>query len=234
MKFANASALLLVALAAPSPSAAQEPRTPTVLPRSCETDLALSAAPEHLRAEATVYAFTASGYELERQGSNGFACIVNRDHPYVFKPTCFDAEGAATIVPKIVRVGELLAQGRPVDEIQQEIADGFADGTFVSPSRAGVAYMLSNYNRPYNPQSDTLGWFPPHVMYYAPNLTGSDIGFSGPAWRANRRLPFIGYQGPHGFMIVTTEDAADAARTPLPSCPAWLADGQPWSHAETR
>ncbi len=210
---------------------AQSSALPPILPAACEAELALSAAPEDLRADAAVYVLTSSGYEVSREGSNGFTCIVNRDHPYVLKPTCFDAEGSAAIVPKIIRFGELLTQGLPLKEIQQDIETGFKDGRFVAPGRAGVAYMLSNYNRPYSAQSDTLGWFPPHVMFYAPELTGDDIGFSASAWRANRRLPFIGYQGPHGFMIVTTEDAADATRTSLPSCPAWLADDQPWVHA---
>ena len=77
-------------------------------------------------------------------------------------------------------------------------------GKFIAPRRAGVAYMLSQDNRPYNPSTGKTGRFPPHVMFYAPNLTNEDIGFSREAFQEDRQLPFIAYQGPHGFMIVIT------------------------------
>jgi mannose-6-phosphate isomerase-like protein (cupin superfamily) len=58
--------------------------------------------------------------------------------------------------------------------------------------------MLSNSNRLYNPQTRKAGIFPPHVMFYAPNLTDADIGSTGDGAGG---LPFIAYQGPHGYMI---------------------------------
>lgn len=33
-----------------------------------------------------------------RDSQNSFTCIVNRDHPLNLKPTCYDAEGTATIL----------------------------------------------------------------------------------------------------------------------------------------
>lgn len=199
------------------------------LPRQCEVDLATSAAPAHLRDEATVYALEREGYLKVREGRNPFTCIVNRDHPRVLKPTCFDLEGSETIVPKILFFGEGLVAGKPVEAIKESIKKAFADGTFVSPRRPGVAYMLSRYNRPYNPSNDQLGWFPPHVMYYAPNLTGDDIGFEMQAWHDNAQLPFIGYQGPHGYMIVIADDGAERVRSDLRGCPDWVhADTAPY------
>ncbi|MCH9648133.1 MAG: hypothetical protein K0U98_07840 [Deltaproteobacteria bacterium] len=196
-----------------------------VLPASCEINLALSAAPEHLRAEATVYALEETGYRKERQGSNGFTCIVNRDHPRVLKPTCFDREGGETIVPKILFFGKGLMAGKSAAAISQEVRQGFEDGTFQSPQRAGVAYMLSRYNRPFNPRNQTLGWFAPHVMFYAPNLTPQDIGFDMEAWHDRNELPFIGYQGPHGYMIMLSDDGQERSRSDLPSCPDWVHEG---------
>lgn len=49
------------------------------LPPADEIQLALSAAPEHLRAGAAVYVFGKSGYQKVRNGMNGFTCLVNRD-----------------------------------------------------------------------------------------------------------------------------------------------------------
>ena len=57
----------------------------------------------------------AQGYQKIRQGTNGFSCIVNRDGQQVgdpaLRPTCWDAEGTTTILPVMLRVGELLAKG---------------------------------------------------------------------------------------------------------------------------
>src|SRR5688572_13133227 len=73
------------------------------LPQEKEVELALSAGPEHLRPDATVYFFTKNGYQKVRTGKNGITCMVNRDGNQTgdndLKPTCWDAEGSATIVP---------------------------------------------------------------------------------------------------------------------------------------
>ncbi|MEM1056069.1 MAG: hypothetical protein AAGI52_11120 [Bacteroidota bacterium] len=207
------------------PPAAQAP-VPRVLPTACEVDLALSAAPPHLREGAGVFVYTSEGYTLHREAMNPYTCIVNRDSPRNIKPTCFDAEGTATIIPKIEFVGERLARGVPMSETWTAVREGFEDGTFRSP-KPGLAYMLSNYNRPFNTQTDSLGWFPPHVMVYAPNLTNEDIGTEMEALHADWRLPFVGYQGPQGFVIVLTQEQSQPRPGDLPHCPAWLRENPP-------
>ena len=133
---------------------------------------------------------------------------MNRDHPLNQKPTCYDAEGTATILPKVLRFGELLTQGVPLEEIKREIAEGFRTGKFISPRRPGVAYMLSGDIKSYNPMTGKVESFPPHVMFYAPNLTNADIGSDG---TFKPGLPSIGYQGPHGFMIVVVGEGTHPA-----------------------
>lgn len=211
--------ILAAALLAAGPLAAE---TPEVLPEACETTLALSAAPEHLQEGAALYLFRRDGYLKVREGSNGFTCLVNRDHPRVLKPVCFDAEGTRTIVPKILRVGELLAAGTEPAEIERRIDAAFAAGELVPPARSGVAYMLSDYNRPWDPQAGRLGWFPPHLMFYAPGLTSADVGFDPGSYLDRPYLPFVGYQGPHGFFIVRTARESRPWEHPLPECPAWV------------
>jgi len=184
------------------------PSVPEVLPRDEEVALAESAAPFHLRAKATVYALEKNGFVLARKGSNGFTCIVNRDSPLGRKPTCYDAEGASTILPKVLRVGELLMQGTPAAAIDHEIEEGFRTGKFVAPRRPGIAYMLSKGNRDFSPATGNVRPFPPHVMFYAPNLTNIDIGSTGDGAGG---LPFIAYQGPHGFMIMLVPDETGSA-----------------------
>lgn len=183
------------------PSGASQP-LPALFPRDKEIELALSAAPEHLRKGAGVYILERNGYVKVRESTNGFTCIVNRDHPLSLKPVCFDAEGTATILPKILRVGELLMQGKPVSEIDTEIAEGFRTGKYISPRRAGVAYMLSGDIRNYNPHTGKVDSFPSHVMFYAPNLTNADLGTTPEALAKDPSLPFVAYQGPHGYIIM--------------------------------
>lgn len=219
-----ASCLQLVSL-----SAVAEVQAPAVqsrvLPEACEVVLALSAAPEYLREKAGVYAFTESGYRLLREPENPFTCIVNRDHPQVLKPTCFDAEGTRTIIPKIRYVGNRLLEGVEMPVLREELARAFVDGKFQSPSRPGVAYMLSRYNRPVNAATGQLGFFPPHVMFYAPDLTNQDIGHDMAFYDPKQPLPMIAYGGPQGYMIMISDDGTPRSRSDLDqSCPAWVYD----------
>ena len=190
----------LVALL-PAAAAAQTPvpSKPPLMPRGQETAMALSAAPARLRDGAGVYVLEEHGFVKVRESTNGFTCIVNRDHPMNLKPTCYDAEGSATILPKVVQVGAWFMEGKSPAEVGTLVRQGFQSGKFISPRRPGVAYMLSGDIKNFNPQTGTAGSFPPHVMFYAPNLTNEDIGSDGTGADG---MPFIAYQGPHGFMIV--------------------------------
>jgi hypothetical protein len=181
---------------------------PELLPQDKEMAIALSAAPEHLRSGASVYVLKQAGFVLVRKGTNGFSCIVNRDHPLNQKPTCYDAEGSETILPKVLRFGELLMKGVPLEQITAEIAEGFRTGKFISPRRPGVAYMLSGDIKNYNASTGKVESFPPHVMFYAPNLTNDDIGSDG---KFEPGLPSIAYKGAQGFMIVVLGDAPHPA-----------------------
>jgi len=172
------------------------------LPPAEEIELALSSGPEHLRADATVYVFGKKGYERVRIGKNGITCMVNRDGNQAgdndLKPTCWDAEGSATIVPVMLRVGELLAQNKTADEIKHDIDAGFSQGRFSSPRKTGIAYMLRGdvqYDRQTRTIARTL--FPPHYMIYAPGVTNSDIGMNMEAYRKQPGLPLVysGYSG---------------------------------------
>src|SRR5438552_3362007 len=118
-----------------------------LIARDQEFELALKAGPVHLRSEATVYTFGKNGYEKARTGTNGFNCMVNRDGiqngDTAVHPTCWDPEGSRTILPVMLRVGELFAQRKSAAEIKRDFDDGFAQGRFHSPAKAGIAYMLA-------------------------------------------------------------------------------------------
>jgi len=195
-----------------------QPTTLIFMPQEQEIELALSAGPEHLRNDATVYVFGKKGYERIRSGKNGFTCMVNRDGNQAgdndLKPTCWDAEGTATIVPVMLRVGQLLAEGRTADEIKRDIEAGFSAGRFFSPRKTGIAYMLRG-DVQYDPNikeiSKTL--FPPHYMIYAPGVTNADIGMNMDAYKKHPSLPLLyaGYSGGARtayIIVMATEDEA--------------------------
>jgi hypothetical protein len=182
------------------------------LPPEQEIELALSAGPEHLRGDATVYVFGKHGYEKIRNGKNGFTCMVNRDGNQAgdndLKPTCWDAEGSATIVPVMLRVGQLLAEGRTADEIRNDIDSQFSQGRFLSPRKTGIAYMLRG-DVQYDPKTKEISktLFPPHYMIYAPGVTNSDIGMNTDAYKKHPSLPMVyaGYSGgTHTAYIIVT------------------------------
>jgi hypothetical protein len=192
--------MTITALSAPALGA--EKLATILLPRDREIALALEAGPEHLRAGAAVYVFGAKGYEQARAGSNGIACLVNRDGNQAgdndLKPTCWDAEGTRTLLPVALRVGELIASGTPAAEIKKDIDTGFESGRFSSPSKAGIAYMLKG-DLGYDPATGqiTKTLFPPHYMIYAPGVTNADIGIDAAALKSNAGLPriYAGYSG---------------------------------------
>jgi hypothetical protein len=184
-------------------SARTQSRALELLPREQEIELAVSAAPEHLRKDATVYVFGKGGYEKARPGTNGFTCLVNRDGAqsgdYTLRPTCWDAEGSQTIVPVMLRVGELLAQGRTAAEIKRDIEAGFGDGRFHEPHKTGIAYMLNGDVKQFDAKTGKVlaRDYPPHYMIYAPGVTNADIGMTAEGYKLNPSLPgvYSGYSG---------------------------------------
>ncbi|MBX9856632.1 MAG: hypothetical protein K2Y26_13995 [Gemmatimonadaceae bacterium] len=183
-----------------------------VLPREAEQELALSAAPAHLRAGAAVYVYGTRGFERVRTGSNGFSCLVNRDAFFygasAFKPTCWDATGQDTYLPVMLKVGELLASGASQEAIVRAIDAGFAAGTYKRPSGGGVAYMLAG-DVMLDPRTGrvTRQLYPGHYMFYAAGATSAQLGFSADGARSDATLPFVfsgGAGGAHGLSYIIT------------------------------
>ena len=196
----QAWALASVMLA--TPAGAQSPAMRTafpdhpVLPPDLEVELALSAAPAHLRDSATVLVFGSTGYMNAKEGTNAFTCVVSRRGGDVF-PVCWDAEGAKALLPIDLDEAKLRLAGMSIAEIDRQVADGFKNGKYRAPSRTGVAYMLS----PIRYRIDEHGGVTrttsnPHLMFYGPNLTDSDIG------GVRGAFVFVNRVGPDGMMIV--------------------------------
>ena len=162
-----------------------------------EARLAVSAAPAHLRAGAEVYVYrVGTGYELHREGTNGFTCLLNRDAfiyaSTAFKPTCWDRNGRDSYVRVMLAVGEWLAAGNSTAKIRAKIDEGFEDGRFRSPTKAGVAYMIAGDLQLDTDNGDVLSVkFPGHYMFYAIDVTSADLGATDEALAENYLLPRV-------------------------------------------
>jgi hypothetical protein len=99
----------------------------------------------------------------------------------------------------MLRVGELLAQGKSAAEIKRDVDSGFAAGRFHSPRRTGIAYMLAGDVQQFEAGSGKVVSlaYPPHYMIYAPGVTNADIGMTPEGYRLNPSLPgvYAGYSG---------------------------------------
>ncbi len=175
------AAFAVAVLLGSSPIAAQSkhagqsgPRT--LLPRAEEVALARSAAPAAVSKDATVWVFTDSGYVVAEQGTNGVACYVSRSWIASIEPHCFDAEGAATILPIEMHTVELRHRGRSSDEVEREIAAGLSSGRFRTPRRPALSWMLSGAQRLVSDDGTPVGQWRPHLMIYYPYLTAAELG----------------------------------------------------------
>ncbi|GAB4191568.1 MAG: hypothetical protein Tsb002_20420 [Wenzhouxiangellaceae bacterium] len=175
---------------------------------ACEEALALSAAPDYLRESASIMRHAENKYLLSHEGSGPLTCLVQRNHPQSIIPVCYDKAGAEAILPAAIWESEQVLSGRTISEVKQEFPATVAAGRFHAPRRAGLAYMLSAYNRIYTAQNDEIITVGPHLMFYAPGLSNADIGGSYAAAQQHRGLPFVINQGIHGYMVSFVETPA--------------------------
>jgi hypothetical protein len=183
-----------------TPSGADVARPPAPLDSAAELALALEAAPAPIAAKAGVYVLGPAGFESARKSENGFVCLVERSSPAAREPQCLDPEGVRTFLPRIMMVASLRAKGKSEPEIREAVKAAFANGTLEGPRRPGVDYMLSTHNIvTVDPEKGIAVPFPPHLMFYAPNMSNADIGSDGspasPVFVVNEKSP-------HALMIV--------------------------------
>lgn len=191
--------LTVAALLIPPAVRAESGWRPQLLERDREIAEALAAGPELIQDRAGVYVLTASGYELARESTNGFHCIVSRSQPDAFEPQCFDAVGSDSLLRATLLMGELQMQGLAPARVKELIREAFDDGRLSAPARPGINYMLSEKNRvPIAP--DKVIPYGPHLMFYAPDLHDEMIG-GDPSGRKSPVF-MINQNKPSGYVIV--------------------------------
>jgi hypothetical protein len=169
----------------------------TSMPRQQQITLAESAAPAEVSSKATVYVLGPKGYEKGREGTNGFSCFVGRHFvkptETTIEPQCFDAEGSRTLLRVYLHGEELRTRGKSEAEIKADVASGYKEGRYKYPSKPGFLYMMSSQNRLSAIPEHGTGIFPPHLMFYAPNMTSQDIGLDS---QSLAKLDYLGMTHP--------------------------------------
>ncbi|HEY0781504.1 MAG TPA: hypothetical protein VGE98_03550 [Thermoanaerobaculia bacterium] len=197
--FAVSGALFLcgavAAWAVDASTLAQVRKIDATTPRDVQIAIAVSAGPP-ISDKATVYVLGPQGYEVARQGTNGFSCLVERQPIDTVAPVCYDAEGTATLIPVDEFIERERARGRADADIAKAVTEGYRTGQFKAPRKGGIAYMLSDYNWLVDPKTKKMNHFPGHLMFYAPNATADDVGH-GPG------APILTDPGqPDNFLVV--------------------------------
>jgi len=155
------------------------------MPADLETSFALSALPPHLRDQATVYLLDPrKGYYMARQGTNGFSTFVNRtewEHAEFVQDTyaaiSYDPEGSKIYLSAFFDAAEMRATGKYApSQIRDIIIKRMKAGTYKTPSRTGVSYMLSPLLRTHDDEGRIINQVLPHYMFYAPRVDNADIG----------------------------------------------------------
>src|SRR5258708_26589217 len=154
---------------------ARSPQYP-LLSRDLETELAVNAAPKHVRAAATVLVLEPTGYVTAQRGTNAFTCLVSRRNGDIF-PVCWDAEGTRSLLPVDLDDAQLRLQNKSGAEIEQAVAAKDLAGAYHGPARSGLAFMLSPLRYKIDEKGQAVrSAINPHVMFYGPDLPGASTG----------------------------------------------------------
>lgn len=175
-----------------------------------ELQLALSAAPEHLKAGAGVYRLGSSGFDRVRQSTNGYNCMVARGPSMTSAPLCFDREGSETTLKQELLRGTLIRQGKSEADIEALVSEAYKRGDLIAPRKAGIAYMLSTQFHQMNQKTGNMECvFPPHVMIYAPYLKNTDVGSEKSF--GSTEVPWVHNEGKPDAYILVVQHGADVS-----------------------
>lgn len=174
--------VLVAALTAARPAAAQDPKDPYpkmapveqyLMDRDAEIALARSAAPAEISKDASVIVLTRHGYETAVEGKNGWACWVGRswmamfDHPEYWNPKvraaeCINAPAARSVLPYATKRTELVLAGKSKIEVIAAIQSAIDKKELPALEPGTVSYMMSKDSY----LTDQDGHNMPHMMFY--------------------------------------------------------------------
>jgi hypothetical protein len=162
-----------------------------LMPRDAEIALAQSAAPQNVSGGATIKVLTKSGFEVAREGRNGFVCIVMRGWsaptytPAQFRdlvydatvraPICFDPAAVKTVLPYYELRHKLGMEGKTPDQIAEGVQAAYVKGALPKRDAVTFAYMWSADQN----LGGGVGHWHPHMMVFAPYYENAMLGGNG-------------------------------------------------------
>jgi len=164
-----------------------------------QIDMAVLAAPEQVRAEATVYGFDDDGkFVLLRKGTNDY--VVRSDDPNKagFEVVCYPANAEAFMA----RGRALKAEGkglRDVWAIREKEAEA---GTLKMPSTGSMLHIYAGKEAKYNVETKALEGGSFRYIVYMPLATTETSGY--PTSPNERGHPWLMFPGLHRAHIMIT------------------------------
>jgi hypothetical protein len=170
-----------------SPYPTRAPIAKYLMPRAAEIEMARSAAPASLSANAEVLVMNKTGYEVAVAGTNGWVCIVGRmwsaglDDPEFWNPkgrgaACLNPEAVRSVLPFYLARAKWALAGDTRDEIATKSQAAYASHQFSEPR--GFALMLSKKSYL---NDGVKGPWRPHIMPFVAKdkLAAWSVGLEG-------------------------------------------------------
>ena len=181
-------ATMMVALGNAGGQTAHPPLQAYLMQRDTEIAMAETAAPPNIVAGATIKILTRSGYQVVREGQNGFVCEVMRGwsaptySPKEFlgfvydatirAPICFDPIASRAVLPYYELRSALAMAGKTPDQIATAVASAYAAGRLPKRDAVSFAYMWSSEQH----LGTGIGHWRPHIMVFAPYYDNAMVG----------------------------------------------------------
>lgn len=160
---------------------------------------AIMAAPEELRAEATVYGFNKEGkLTLLREGTNDVICLADDPQIKGFNVACYHKD----LEPFMERGRELKAEGKKGKEIQYLRTKEIDEGKLLMPDAPTALYVLTAAEEKYDPQTGEVTDTYLRYVIYTPYATSESTGL--PRKQHAPGMPWIMDPGtPHAHIMIS-------------------------------
>jgi hypothetical protein len=148
-----------------------------------EIALARSAAPSAISDKADVLVLGQHGYETAINGTNGFACIVERAwanefdnaefwNPSMRAPICFNPAAARSVLPPYLERTRWVLQGVSLSEMKARTNTALNANSAMLPESGAMCFMMSSQGH----LNDTDGHWHPHLMFFIAHIARSAWG----------------------------------------------------------
>jgi hypothetical protein len=170
-------ALVTAVLAVPNAGAQSQPTAASPTPPSAEQQIAAAvlAAPEDMRAGATVLGYAPDGhFKTLRQGGGALTCLASDPKSERFHVACYHR----SLEPFMARGRALRAHGVTGDRVDSVRFAEVRSGKLQVPRHPALLYSLTGPPDSFDPATGTAPKARPLFVVYVPFATGRSLGLS--------------------------------------------------------